>query len=194
VILDSLKDMATTLTDDAVGSGLNAAMQKVIAAGIDVAALHHQRKRANGKDSSPPKTLDDVYGSVWLTAGAGSVVLLWPTNADRTEGELIHLKTPIDTVALRYRHHHAQGVTEQVRQLDVLQWLRARPEGATASDLASALAAPSAAQDKDRRRAKRLLDGLVGKGLARIAREAEGDGKGGTGAVYVATSAAEQVL
>ena len=75
LIVDSLKDAAVGLTDDEVGSGYNRARQTVIAAGVEVVELHHQRKAVNGAKAEHP-TLDDLYGSTWLTSGAGSVLLL----------------------------------------------------------------------------------------------------------------------
>ena len=41
--------------------------------GINVEALAHTRK-ATGTNTHP-NTIDDVYGSTWITAGAGSMIL-----------------------------------------------------------------------------------------------------------------------
>lgn len=82
VILDSLKDVALGLSEDTPGAAVNQALQRVVAEGIEVVVLHHQRK-ASG-DNKRPRTLADVYGSTWLTAGAGSVLLLWVRRATRS--------------------------------------------------------------------------------------------------------------
>lgn len=74
VVIDSLKDAAIGLSADDVGAGLNWALQMALVGGVQVFGLHHQTKRGAG-GTGPPDTLADVYGSVWITAGAGSVIL-----------------------------------------------------------------------------------------------------------------------
>ncbi len=91
VYIDALKDVAVKLTDDEVGSRVNAEIQEVIANGIELVADHHQRKAS--ADNKKPRTLADAYGSVWLTAGCGSVLLLWGEAGDPIV-ELSHLKQP----------------------------------------------------------------------------------------------------
>jgi hypothetical protein len=75
VVVDSVKDVAPRLSDDEVASYYNLARQEALAAGIEWIELHHDRK-AN-KDGRAAATLDDVYGSRHLTAGAGSVIGLF---------------------------------------------------------------------------------------------------------------------
>lgn len=88
VVIDSLKDVALELSRDDVGSRVNNALQRVIAEGVDVAGLHHQRKASS--DNSKPRALADVFGSIWITAGAGSVVLLWGEAGD----PIVELRPP----------------------------------------------------------------------------------------------------
>lgn len=95
VYIDSLKDAAVGLSDDEVGSGFNRAVQTCLANGVEVIGAHHQRKAQTG--GTKPKTLDDVYGSTWITSGAGSVVLLWGKAGDPVM-ELEHLKPPAEPV------------------------------------------------------------------------------------------------
>lgn len=95
VYIDSLKDAAVGLSDDEVGSGFNRAIQTCLANGIEVIGAHHQRKGQQG--GTKPKSLDDVYGSTWITSGAGSVVLLWGKAGDPVM-ELEHLKPPAEPV------------------------------------------------------------------------------------------------
>ena len=107
VFVDSLKDVAVGLADDETGSNVNAEHQRLIAAGIELVPLHHQRK-ASG-DNKKPKKLDDVYGSTFLTAGCGSVILLWGQAGDPIV-ELRHLKQPAGEVGpLTLIHDHARG-------------------------------------------------------------------------------------
>ena len=70
VFLDSLKDAVIGLSDDAVGAAYNRARQLLIADDRQLCELHHPVKRASGEST------DDAYGSRWLTAGAGSVIML----------------------------------------------------------------------------------------------------------------------
>jgi AAA domain len=91
VFLDSLKDAALGLSEDGPAAAYNRARQAAIAAGVDLLEMHHMVKR--GAAGGKPKTLADVYGSTWLTAGAGSVIVL---NGDPGDAvvELRHLKQP----------------------------------------------------------------------------------------------------
>jgi hypothetical protein len=91
VIVDSLKDAALKLSDDETGSGWNRARQMAIEAGAELAELHHPRK-AQG-DNRKPSKLEDLYGSRWITAGAGSVISLWGEPGDLVV-EFTHLKSP----------------------------------------------------------------------------------------------------
>lgn len=93
VYLDSLKDMALGLSDDDTGAGLNTAIQVAIAEGYQVAGAHHPRKKQQG--SARPKDLDDVYGSIWITSGAGSVIHLHGEPGSLVS-TLLHLKAPQD--------------------------------------------------------------------------------------------------
>ena len=180
VILDSLKDMAVGISTDDVGAGLNRAIQLAIAEGVDVGALHHQRKGQNGEK---PKSLEDVYGSTWITAGAGSVVLLWGQAGDPVV-ELIHLKQPADVVGpMKIEHDHTNGVSSVTELFDPLLFLRNRRDtGATATETAKAWF--GAADEAKQKKAKRKLDELVRRGLAVVSGGAVGGDGGSRGAVY----------
>ncbi|HEX5558159.1 MAG TPA: hypothetical protein VFX13_11125 [Gaiellales bacterium] len=93
VIIDSLKDVAVDLTKDETGSRVNSAFQNVLALDVELVIGHHQRKGMQG--GGRPKALEDVYGSTWLTAGCGSVILLWGKPGDPVI-EIEHLKQPAD--------------------------------------------------------------------------------------------------
>lgn len=182
VILDSLKDMAIGLTDDVTGAGLNQAIQKVIAAGIEVGALHHQRKGQNGVK---PKTLEDVYGSTWITAGAGSVVLLWGTAGDPVV-ELVHLKQPAGEVGpLKIEHDHDAGRSTVNRGTDLLAYLRGRGRMGTTVEAAARLVFDKTTpSENDRKKARRKLDRLVAEGKATVDKADPGGPKGTAPAVY----------
>jgi energy-coupling factor transporter ATP-binding protein EcfA2 len=159
VVIDSLKDMAVGLTDDAVGSAVNMALQETVARGIEVVDLHHQRK---GQEGRKPKSLEDVYGSTWLTAGHGSVILLWGEAGDPYVS-LTHLKQPASEVGpLNVQHHHGQGRSSLPEAVDLLD-LAAK--GVTVADAASAIYDTSSPNRNQRERARRRLDKLdeIGK-------------------------------
>jgi replicative DNA helicase len=137
IYIDSLKDIAVGLAKDEVGAAVSIAFQYVVAAGIELFVLHHQRKQQAG--GSPPKTIHDVYGSRWLTACMGSVILLWGDPGDAIV-EFKHLKQPMDEVGpFQVLHDHGRGLST-VYDYTALEDLLARsPEGLTVRDVASVL-------------------------------------------------------
>jgi AAA domain len=80
VVVDSLKDVLPDPSDEKRAGQYNQARQSILAAGIEWAEPHHNRKAGAG--NKEPNTLEDVYGSRWLTAGAGSVVSLFGEPGD----------------------------------------------------------------------------------------------------------------
>lgn len=76
VIVDSLKDAAIGLSEDDVGAGYNRARQIALTAGAQVVEQHHIRKAQNSRKADADIGIDDLYGSTWITSGAGSVILL----------------------------------------------------------------------------------------------------------------------
>jgi hypothetical protein len=164
IIADSVKDFAPGISDDKVGSAINLSWQEVIARDIQLMLLHHERKAANG--AKRVHSLDDVYGSTWLTSGLGSVIVLEGEPGDPTV-ELRHLKQPAEPVGpLTLRHDHTLGVTvvfdDQPDLLDFL--IAAGSTGATAEEAARVVigrAAPS-----DLKTIKRKLNKLVDQILA----------------------------
>ena len=118
IILDSLKDAALGLTDDEVGAAYNRARQLALNEGVQLVELRHVVKR--GPSGAKPTTLADVYGSVWLTAGAGSVVLLWGAAGDPIV-EWHHLKQPAAEVGpMQLIHDHDGGHTDVWRGTDLI--------------------------------------------------------------------------
>lgn len=105
VVIDGLKDVARDLVKDETGSGLNNAFQLCVRDGIEVWCNHHQRKATAGQGAIKPKSLADVYGSMWITAGAGTVLLLWADKAGSAYTELSTLKPAADDVGPITVHH-----------------------------------------------------------------------------------------
>jgi len=183
VVLDSLKDVALDLVKDDVGARVNHALQLALADGIELVALHHQRK--HGRDGNRPTRLADVYGSAWITAGAGSVILLWGEPGDAYV-DLTQLKQPAGDIGpLRLFHDHAAGATRMDCGADPLAVLRAS-HSLTARALASVLFETGDPDRNQIQRARRRLDAFVKAGLAICVDGHKGGIGGGTPTIYVA--------
>lgn len=165
VIVDSVKDLAVGVSNDDVGAAVNIAWQGVIARGIDLLLLHHQRKAQNG--AGRLNTLDDTYGSTWLTSGLGSVFAL-----DGEPGaevvKLKHLKSvmmQLDNTDLRHDHLTGTTMLHQASTVELLDLLNEVGEaGTTAAGAAQAVI--GAAGTAEQKRVRRQLNDLVGKGTA----------------------------
>ncbi|MDQ6776019.1 MAG: AAA family ATPase [Actinomycetota bacterium] len=160
VIIDSLKDVAWPLSGDDVGSAVNRALGTLIAADIEAVVVDHNRKAT--AENKKPRTLADVYGSIWITSGAGSVLSLWGEAGDPFV-ELTHLKQPADDVVpLDLDHDHDLGLTRLRERADTWSVLqKAGYEGVTAHDTATTIYGrkPSRAElEKVRRKLQRLAD------------------------------------
>jgi replicative DNA helicase len=110
VVIDSVKDIAANLSDEETGMAIHRAWQLCIEAEVEVLALHHPRKAQPG--NKRPTALSDVYGSRWITAGCGSVILVWGEAGDPVV-EFVHLKQPADTVGpFKLLHNNQAGAVE----------------------------------------------------------------------------------
>ncbi|MCM3897864.1 bifunctional DNA primase/polymerase [Gordonia sputi] len=188
VIVDSLKDLASGLSDDAVGSGINTAMQTILANGTEFIDLHHLRKAT--ADNRKPDKLADVYGSTWLTSGLGSVVLVWG-DAGASRVELSHLKQPMAPVGplmVEHAHGHGQSTAHDPEALVLQLAIDAGAGGITES--AAVLGVYEATDDDPEYRAKkkrvrRRLDKLTKEGhLVYMPGEKGGSGGGGRAATW----------
>jgi len=173
VVIDGLKDIAPNLSDEATAGSINLALQTLVAQDTELVALHHPRKGrtervGDGKRPDPGAQglhLDDVYGSTWLTAGAGSVIgLVGEPGAALVRFH--HLKQPEQAVEpFDIFHHHSQGRSVRFGD-EVLIEIVSASEGVAAPDIAASLhgAAKSSA---DIERVRRALDRLSGDGALR---------------------------
>lgn len=188
VVIDSLKDAAVQLTDDRTAGMVNRSIQMCLANDVDILALHHQRKGQNGEK---PKRLEDVYGSTWITAGMGSVALLWGAAGDSIV-ELVHLKQPAAEVGpFKIEHDHNLGRSSIYSGFDLERFVAMKANGVTAIEVARAMTEKTAPTDNERKKAQRQLDAAVTRGRM-VKRDAVQGGAGGaTGARYFR---ADQVL
>ena len=181
VVIDSAKDVALKLSDDETGQGFNQALQHCVAEGVEVMVFHHQTKRGGG-GTGKPNTLADVYGSAWLTAGMGSVMLLWGDAGDPVV-ELIHLKQPAEPIGpLRISHDHQAGISTLAEGLSIFELLRRKP--LSAREVADAMygSTTRANVEKARRKlAKLVADSHV---IELAAPDSGGAGGGGQGTRY----------
>jgi replicative DNA helicase len=162
VIVDSLKDAAIGLTDDEVGAGYNRARQHAIVNGIQVAELHHMRKASAAKAEHP--TIDEVYGSTWITSGAGSVILLNGKPGDPIVS-LYHLKQPaVEVGPFKVMHDQASGRSTIWHTTDLVL-LAEQAGGIAAVDAAKALFETDKPTASEREKARRRLVKLEQQGL-----------------------------
>ncbi len=163
VVIDSLKDLAAPLSEEKVGAGVNQTLQYLVAAGIEVVGAHHQRKATS--DNKKPTSLSDVYGSTWITSGAGSVVLLWGQAGDPVV-ELTHIKQPADEVGpLQLVHDHDAGTTTVLERVTAYELLRQATDGGLTAKAAAMRLYDSTGRNSVER-ARRKLEQLVRQGHA----------------------------
>lgn len=110
VFIDSLGAVAGgDLSSDTTGMEVYQALQEMVAIGLEVCVLHHNRKRS-GQDSGW-RGLDEVYGSRWLTAVPGSVLYMQGKQGEPS-AKLRHLKMPAAPVGpMTISHEHHRGRT-----------------------------------------------------------------------------------
>jgi len=165
VIVDSVKDLAVGISNDDVGAAVNIAWQGVIARKIDLLLLHHQRKAQSG--TTRLNTLDDTYGSTWLTSGLGSVFSLGGDPGAEVV-TLKHLKPvmmQLDDVDIRHDHLTGTTTLHQSSAVDLLDLLNdVGDAGVTAADASQAVI--GAAGTPEQQKIRRQLNDLVSKGKA----------------------------
>lgn len=164
VYVDSLKDAAVGLSDDKVGAGYNRARQGLLADDVQICELHHNRKAAAGVTASG--SVAEVYGSTWLTSGAGSVITLTGDPGDPII-EFRHVKQPLNEVGpwrlLNDPHAGRMTVNHQVDLVDLARY--AGPDGVTAAAAASAIFEKDNPNKAEVEKARYRLDRLAKGGL-----------------------------
>jgi hypothetical protein len=178
VVLDSLTNMATGLSEDGVASGFNQSVQLAIAADIQVLGLHHLTKVGSGSGGAPQ--MEAVYGGIWITTGAGSVLTL-QGRPGATDVTLHHVKQPVGPVGpLRLRHDHLTGKTSVVAAVDLS--LLIEKNGGSAGLTAREVAEIELGRDpteSEIKNCKRRLNKLV-RGSELVCDKGSSGGPGGT--------------
>jgi replicative DNA helicase len=164
IVIDSLKDVVDKLSDEDAGMAIHKSWQLCVEHGIEVCALHHPRK-AQGDNKRPTK-LADVYGSRWLTAGCGSVILIWAEAGDPIV-EFEHLKQPADVVGpLMLLHDNRQGTTSVVGDSDVVRIITAGGGSMDVAEVAAVMFKKGTARN-NAEKARRRLEAEVSEGRLR---------------------------
>lgn len=183
IYVDSLKDAAIGLSSDEVGAAYNRARQYALANNVQICELHHLIKR--NPMGGQPSHVADVYGSNWLTAGAGSVVMLTGEPGDPIV-EFRHAKQPFSEVGpFRLMNDQIRGLFTIDHEVDLLALAAAAgPNGLTPQGAAAAIFEkdkPSRAQVE---KARRRLDKLAGAGQLTRIEGMKGGADGGVSANY----------
>jgi hypothetical protein len=177
VLIDSYKDLHHSLSDERVGAAVNMAVQELLVRGMQWVGLHHQRKSSG--DNKKPNSLDDVYGSNWLTAGLGSVLILW-SKPGSPAVELSHLKPLQEPVGALLRHDHAAGRTRVQHEADLeTLFLEAGDAGLTDVDVARHLFGET--DRAARKRAERRIEKLETENFVRQESQGKRGGRSGGG-------------
>jgi len=124
VFLDSGKDIANgPLKEESSAKALMDAIQVCIANNVDIVMLHHPRKLPQD-NTKKEMDIDDVYGSAWLTAGSGSVLLVQGLPGQGIF-KLTQLKAPSTFVPAFdvLVDYHTGTLTKQTIR-DLGQWLK----------------------------------------------------------------------
>lgn len=168
VVVDSIKDAFLGVSEDGPASAYNRARQTAIAAGVEILELHHMRKTGTG--GGKPEHLSDVYGSTWITAGAGSVIALNGEPGDPLV-ELRHLKQPSAVIGpWKVLHDSVTGLSGIFHSTDFVALARAHGE-ISAKGAAKALTESDKPTANDVEKARRRLDALVRSGHLEVTRE-----------------------
>ena len=168
VIVDSLKDIASKLSDEEVGSAIKRAYQMALEEDIEVVLLHHDRKASSADRKKRILGLDDIYGSRFIRAGCGSVLALNGGSGDPIV-ELRQVKTPVgvEVGPLQVSIDFETGGMSEVAGTDLLAVLKAHQRhGLTAGDAAKALFVTNKPNRTEVEKARRRLDKLAESGLA----------------------------
>jgi replicative DNA helicase len=162
VFLDSFGALVPDLSRDETGSRVNIAMSHAIAASIEVAGLMHPRKQQ--QQGGKVNKLADVYGSRWITAGTGSVIVLDGDPGDPVI-KLWHRKQPAGEVGpFEVLFDHGTGMPTIYTGTDPFAALAAAPRGLTVAAAAAAWYGNATSATKER--ARRRLEGWRVSGKA----------------------------
>jgi replicative DNA helicase len=183
VYVDSLKDAAIGLSDDKVGAAYNRARQQVLADGVQICELHHNRKAGAGMTATG--SVSEVYGSTWLTSGAGSVITLTGEPGDPII-EFRHVKQPLNEVGpWRILNDPDAGRMSIDHKIDLLSLTAtAGADGLSAHTAAAAIFEKEKPTKAEVEKARYRLEKLARQGLLVRVDGFKGGANGGTPSVW----------
>lgn len=112
VFIDSLGFVASRISTDEGGDRIKDALQELVLSGIEVVVAHHTRKQGFEKSA---RDIDDIYGSQWMQAAFGSVLLF--EKDSKARAFMRQVKEPDAKVGpFRVRFDHDVG------EIEVEQW------------------------------------------------------------------------
>ena len=153
MIIDGVEDAVTGMSREEPAQLWNNTVQKAAVADVGVIALHHCRKAQVG--NKKPNTIDDVYGSQFLSAGFGSVICLWGEPGDPVL-EFGHIKQPANPCGPRRMWVSERGTCVPYLEGDGLAG-RIGPEGIAVEDAARLMGKSGPAGIEQARRKLRQL-------------------------------------
>lgn len=176
IVVDSVKDALPNASDEDAAGAYNLARQAALAAGVEWIELHHNRK-ANGTNKEP-NTLEDVYGSRWLTAGAGSVLSLWQDEPGSPVVALRHIRASGEKwrdTTLILDPEAGTLATESEETLE--DFIGRNPKGFTVAQAVSALHKGKAATRGQAQTVRNKLKRLEKRGLLELCPGGSADGE-----------------
>jgi hypothetical protein len=136
-----------------------------------VLELHHLRKALTRIEAEHPTT-DGVYGSTWITSGAGSAVLLNGKPGDAIVS-FHHIKQPASEVGpFKIIRDHDTGRSKIWHSVDLVL-LAKQPGGLTAVAAAMAIFETDKPTANEKDKARRRLDKLTGHGFLKITQQGD---------------------
>ena len=108
VFVDTLGAVVPDVSSEESGLAIYHSLKRAVRAGVEVCLMHHNRKRGDNF-----RGLDEVYGSQWITAGAGSVLMLRGESGDK-QIKLRQVKVPAEALSFDVEHDHLNGVSHRV--------------------------------------------------------------------------------
>lgn len=136
VFVDSIKDAVPEASKEEYANRYNQVRQLHLSNTIQWVELHHNRKA--GAENKEITTLDDVYGSRWITAGAGSVINLHGHAGDSII-EMSQIKIPAgEFFPQNVTFNKDHGTAAFYHQISIEDVIKASGyEGCTARQIAS---------------------------------------------------------
>jgi len=150
---------------------------------VELAELHHTVKR--GGNGGAPTALADVYGSTWITSGAGSAIMLSGEAGDPVVN-LRHLKQPAAEVGpYSVLHDQTAGTMSIEHAADLVAIARASaPGGLTAKAAAMTITDKTDVSKSEVEKARRKLDRLAKAGRLVFREGTKGGIDGGTASTW----------